>query len=222
MTIALPRMVRVPVAERGLTIADFLVPIRVGERMSSRARHVALILAGALFIALCARLEIRLPGNPVPITAQTFGVLLVGGSLGFRRGLMATILYVLLGFALPVYAGGASGVAELVAIRSGAIVLGATGGYLIGFVVAGALVGRLAELGWDRRIGVALAAMLIGNAVIYLFGVPWLMAAAHLDLATGLATGLTPFVATDAAKLVLAGAAFPIAWWVVGRRPDER
>ena len=222
MTIALPRLARVPLAERGLTIADFLLPIRVGERMSSQARHVALIVVGALVIAVCARLEVRLPDNPVPITAQTFGVLLVGGSLGFRRGLLATLLYVLLGFALPVYSGGASGVGQLLAIRSGTVALGPTGGYLLGFIVAGAAVGRLAELGWDRRIGGALAAMLIGNVLIYVVGVPWLMAAAHYDLATGIAKGLTPFVLTDAAKLVLAGAAFPVAWWVVGRRPDER
>jgi biotin transport system substrate-specific component len=222
MTIAFPPMVRVPAGERGLTIADFLVPIRVGERMGSRARHVALIVAGALLIALCARIQIQLPDNPVPITAQTFGVLLVGGALGFRRGLLATVLYVIAGFALPVYSGGTSGVAVLGTVTDGRLVLGVRGGYLIGFIVAGAVVGRLAELGWDRRIGAAIAAMVIGNALIYVIGVPWLMVAAHFDVATAITKGLAPFVVTDAVKLVLAAAAFPAAWWVVGRRPGER
>ncbi len=219
MTIALPRLARVPIDQRGLTIADFLVPIRVGERMSSRARHVALILAGALLISLCARIVIPVPGSPVPVTGQTFGVLLVGGALGFRRGLLAVTLYVALGFVLPVYASGSQG---LVSVSGGHLVLGQTGGYLLGFIVAASLVGRLAELGWDRRIGGALAAMAIGNVVVYVIGLPWLMAAVGLDLPTAVAKGLVPFLLGDALKLILAGAAFPVAWWIVGRRPEER
>ena len=85
-TLATPRMNRLPAAERGITIGDFLVPIRVGERLSSRARHVVLVVAGALLIYLTAQISIALPDNPIPITGQTFGVLLVGGALGFRRG----------------------------------------------------------------------------------------------------------------------------------------
>ena len=96
------RLNRLPAAERGITIGDFLVPITIGERMSSRVRHVALIVAGALVIALSANLSIKVPGSPVPITGQTFSVLLVGGALGARRGVLATLLYLVLG---PVPAG---------------------------------------------------------------------------------------------------------------------
>ncbi|TMC63801.1 MAG: biotin transporter BioY [Chloroflexi bacterium] len=203
-----------PAAERGITIGDFLVPIRVGERLSSRARHVALIVAGALFIYLSALVVIPISGNPVPITGQTFGVLLVGGALGFRRGLAAVLLYVLLGVVgLPFFAEGKGGLT---------IVLGATGGYLVGFVLAGALVGRLAELGWDRHLAGAIGAMAIGNALIYVIGLPWLAYVAHFDAATAIQKGLVPFLVGDVLKLVLAAVVFPAAWWVVGRRPGER
>ena len=214
MTIVIPRLDRLPAAERGITIGDFLVPIRVGERLSSRARHVALIVAGALFIYLSALVVIPISGNPVPITGQTFGVLLVGGALGFRRGLAAVLLYVLLGVVgLPFFAEGKGGLT---------IVLGATGGYLVGFVLAGALVGRLAELGWDRHLAGAIGAMAIGNALIYVIGLPWLAYVAHFDAATAIQKGLVPFLVGDVLKLVLAAVVFPAAWWVVGRRPGER
>jgi biotin transport system substrate-specific component len=221
--LASSRFNRLPAAERGITIGDFLVPIRVGERLSSRARHVALVVAGALLIFLTAQISVRLPNNPVPITGQVFGVLLVGGALGFRRGLLATLLYVVVGLiGYPTFADHKGGIAVVATITDGRLVLGATGGYLIGFVLASALVGRLAELGWDRHIGGSLAAMIFGVAVIYLVGVSWLMAAAGLSLADGIAKGLTPFLAWDAVKIALAAGLFPAAWWVVGQRPDER
>ena len=207
------RLSRLPAEERGLTIGDFLVPIRVGERMGSRLRHVALIVIGAALIIATARISIPLPFTPIPITGSTFGVLLVSGALGFRRGLLSIALYILIGLiGLPVFAEGRSGLATLT---------GARGGYLIGFLVAGSIVGRLAELGWDRKIVGALGAMAIGNVVIYLIGVPWLMAVTHIDLPAGIAQGFTPFVIGDAIKLILAGLAFPAAWWVVGRRAGE-
>ena len=213
MISASARLSRLPVEERGLTIGDFLVPIRVGERMGSRLRHLALIAIGAVLIFATAKVSIPVPGSPVPITGQTFGVLLVGGALGFRRGLASSALYVLIGLiGLPFFAEGKGGVQ---------VILGATGGYIVGFLVAGSLVGRLAELGWDRRIVGALGAMAIGNVVIYLIGVPWLMAVAHMDLAAGIKNGLTPFILGDAIKLILAAITFPIAWWVVGRRAGE-
>jgi biotin transport system substrate-specific component len=213
MILASPRLVRVPLEQRGLTIADFLVPIRLGERLSTRIRHLALIGLGALFVYLTALISIPVPGSPVPITGQTFGVLLVGGALGLRRGLASVALYVAIGLiGVPFFAEGRSGIATI---------LGATGGYLIGFVLAAALVGRLAELGWDRRVGGALGAMAIGNVVIYLVGVPWLMAVAGMDLGEGLGKGVTPYLLGDAIKLLLAAAVFPVAWWRVARRPDE-
>jgi biotin transport system substrate-specific component len=219
--VATPRLNRLPAAERGITIGDFLVPIRVGERMSSRTRHAALIVAGALLIALSANLSIPVPGSPIPVTGQTFAVLLVGGALGFRRGMLAALLYLGLGLFLPVYAQHHSGIATIGTVSGGTLVLGASGGYLLGFVFAASLVGRLAELGWDRKIGGALGAMLLGNALIYVFGLPWLMAATHEDLPWAAANGLTPFIVGDVLKLALAAGLFPFAWWVVGRRPGE-
>jgi biotin transport system substrate-specific component len=222
LTIALPRLDRSTAGQRGITIADFLVPIQVSERISSRARHIALIVAGALFIALTANFAVPVPGSPVPLTGQTFSVLLVGGALGMRRGVLATLLYLVLGFFLPVYAEHRSGLEWIASVNGGTLVLGATGGYLIGFVVASGVVGRLAELGWDRHLAGAVAAMAIGNVIIYLFGIPWLMAAVNYDLPTAISNGLAPFVITDLIKLALAAGVFPLAWWVVGRRPGER
>jgi biotin transport system substrate-specific component len=214
MTIALPRLDRTTSADRGLTIADFFIPIRVGERLNSRVRDVALVVAGALFIYLTSRIVIPIPGTPVPITGQTFGVLLVGGALGLRRGVAAVSLYVLLGvIGLPFFAEGKGGIS---------IILGATGGYLIGFVAAGAIVGRLAELGWDRKFIGALGAMLVGEVVLYAIALPWLKAVTGLSWQETIDKGLSPFLIGDAIKAVAAAALFPAAWWVVGRRPDDR
>ncbi len=212
MTIALPRIDRSTAEQRGITIGDFLVPIRIGERMSSRVRHIALIVAGALIVAAAA--QVYIPTQPVPFTGQTFGVLLVGGALGFRRAALALLLYLAIGIAgVPVFSESRAGIE---------MIQGATGGYLIGFAVAAALVGRLAELGWDRHVGGAVGAMLLGSAVIYALGVPWLMAVTGWPPEQAVAEGMMKFLVWDAVKLVLAAVVFPLAWWVVGRRPGER
>jgi biotin transport system substrate-specific component len=221
LTIGLPGIDRLPsidrarAGERGITIGDFLVPIRISERLGTRARHIGLILAGTLLIAASAQVSSRIGDNPVPFTGQTFGVLLSAGALGFRRGLAASLLYLLLGVVgLPIFATGAHGLAELE---------GASGGYLVGFVVASAIVGRLAELGWDRTIRGSIGAMLLGSVAIYAVGVPWLAISFFGgDLQPAIANGLTPFLLWDAVKLALAAAAFPAAWWFVGRRPGDR
>jgi biotin transport system substrate-specific component len=237
VTFSTTRLDRLPAAERGLTIGDFLVPIAVAERLSTRVRHIVLVIVGAVLVSLTAGLAVELngqtvtllgdvrvvlPSSPVPITAQTFSVLLVGGALGFRRGILAVLLYLLLGLFLPVYAGQTSGLDTFAARGDGGWALGPTGGYLLGFAVAAGLVGRLAELGWDRHVGGAVVAMALGNLVVYAVGVPWLMAATGFDPATALNKGVAPFLAGDLLKLALAGILFPAAWWVVGRRSDER
>ena len=212
MTIALPRLDRSTAADRGITLADFLVPVAVAERTPTRVRHIALIVAGALVVALTA--QVVIPVEPVPFTGQTFGVLVVGGALGFRRGALALLLYLAIGaLGVGVFAEGESGVARI---------LGATGGYLIGFVVAAAIVGRLAELGWDRHIGGSLAAMAIGTALIYAIGVPWLKVNLGMPWETAVSVGMTQFLLWDAAKLVVAAGIFPAAWWFIGRRPEDR
>ncbi len=213
---------RLPAAERGITIGDFLVPIRIGERISARIRHIVLICVGAAFIALTANLTFWLPGNPVPITGQTLSVLVVGGALGLRRGAMSVALYLLLGLFLPIYAGQAHGLGTIVGVRSSGLVLGAPGGYLVGFLFAAALIGWLAELGWDRHVRGAVAAMILGEVVIYAIGVPWLAVAAHLSPEDAISKGFMPFVVGDAIKLAIAAGIFPLAWWIVGRRAGDR
>lgn len=214
MSHALPSVTRVSAAERGLTIADFLVPVRVGERVSPRVRDAGLVLAGTALLVLGSRISVPLPGNPVPLTLQTLAVLLVGGGLGLRRGVLATALFVALGAAgLPVFAESRHGLDA---------VLGARGGYLLGFIAAAALVGRLAELGWDRHVGGSVGMNLLGSLTVYLVGVPWLAVTLGLPPVQAIALGMVPFLAGDAVKLLVAAGAFPTAWWVVGRRPSDR
>jgi biotin transport system substrate-specific component len=215
MTIGMPRIDRLPAQERGVTIGDFLIPISVSERIHSRARHIALILIGTALIALCARVSFYIGDIPVPFTASTFGVLLSAGALGFRRGLAASLLYLAIGVAgVPVFADGKHGIETLAGVR---------GGYLIGFVVASGVVGRFAELGWDRTVAGSVGAMLLGSVAIYAVGVPWLAVVyTGGDLGKAVEIGLVPYLLWDAMKLGLAAAAFPAAWWFVGRRPSDR
>jgi biotin transport system substrate-specific component len=168
-----------------------------------------LAVAGSALIALTAQIQIPLPFSPVPVTGQTFGVLLVAASLGAMLGPASVGLYVLEGaIGLPVYAGGASGIARLT---------GPTGGYLVGFVAAAFVIGALVRRGWDRRIATAAAAMLAGEVLIYAFGLAWL---ARFPLPVGvLEAGLYPFIVGDLYKLALAAVALPAAWRLVRRRP---
>jgi biotin transport system substrate-specific component len=175
----------------------------------SLAIDTALVTAGAGLVALTAQYEIKLWFTPVPVTGQTFAVLLVGASLGAIRGGSSLLLYFLVGLAgAPVYSGGDGGVE---------IVRGATGGYLVGFILAAVLTGWLAQRQWDRRFNSAVAAMLSGSVVIYLFGLPWLAHTANLDLEGTLEAGLYPFVVGDLLKLYLAGMVLPGAWKLVRR-----
>lgn len=169
------------------------------------AWRVAVVVAGSALIALAAQVRIPLPFSPVPVTGQTFAVLLVGAALGARLGVASAALYVVEGvMGLPVFAGGNAGFGELA---------GPNGGYLIGFVVAAAAVGALAQRGWDRRFPTAVAAMLAGEVAIYAFGLLWL---ARFPLPVPLLdAGLIPFVAGDAFKLALAALALPAAWRLV-------
>jgi biotin transport system substrate-specific component len=168
-----------------------------------------LVLAGAGLIAGSAQVSISLPFTPVPITGQTFSVLLVGASLGAARGGASALLYVLLGVAgAPVYASGNHG---------WAVITGATGGYLVSYPFVSALTGWLAEHRWDRRFSSAVGAMLTGNVVIYLFGLPWLAVVLNTGLERTLELGLYPFVPGDTFKLYIAAALLPSAWRLITR-----
>lgn len=183
--------------------------LRLAAVPAGRVYDAALVVTGALAIALAAQVTIPLPFTPVPVSGQTFAVLLVGASLGTVRGAGASGLYVLLGLAgMPVYADGAHGLH---------VVTGATGGYLVAFPLAAALVGRLAERGWDRSFSSAVGAMLTGNVLVYLIGLPWLALTVGADLERTLELGLYPFVAGDLLKVYLAAAALPAAWKLVSR-----
>jgi biotin transport system substrate-specific component len=220
--LATPQLHRLPATERGITLGDFLVPIRIGERMSARIRHIALICAGAVFIAVTANVAFRLPDSPVPVTGQTLSVLVVGGALGLRRGVLSVGLYLALGLLLPVYANEGHGLGTIASIGSSGVAIAPVGGYLISFLFAAALVGWLAENGWDRHIGGAIGAMILGELVIYLIGVPWLAVSLHLSPQAAIEKGLTPFLIGDTIKLAIAAGIFPCAWWIVGRRVGDR
>jgi len=189
-----------------MTFADVLRP-SAAQRWTGLLYDAAAIALGSAFIALLAQVAIPLPFSPVPITGQTFAVLLVGALLGRARGGLSVLLYLLEGAAgLPVFAGGTAGLARL---------LGPTGGYLVGFVVAAAVVGFLAQRGWDRKVGSTALAMLVGNAFIYLFGLPWLAHFVGAEKAVSL--GLLPFIPGDLVKLALAALSLPLGWKLLGR-----
>jgi biotin transport system substrate-specific component len=199
---------------RPVTLADRLVPGGI-QRPRAALRAVALVIGGAALTAGAAQIAFTAPWSPVPYTGQTAAVLLVGTALGARLGIASMLLYVAAGsVGLPVYAGGAAGIDQL---------LGATGGYLLGFVLAAALVGRLAEHGWDRSVLRAAALMTAGNLVIYALGVPVLAATFAMPIGEAVSRGALVFLPWDAAKVVAASLALPFAWRAIGadrpRRP---
>lgn len=174
---------------------------RAGLRLSA-VTNAALILLGALIVALLAQVRIALPFTPVPITGQTLGVLLVAAALGSHRGAASLGLYLGGGLAgLPFFSGGGSGLAYL---------SGPTGGYLVGFLAAAALVGWLAEHGWTRTAYKTAALFTLGSLVIYAFGAASL--AAFVGLRQALMVGVWPFLPGDALKAILAAALLPAAW----------
>jgi biotin transport system substrate-specific component len=176
---------------------------------SSKVRTAALVLGGALFTAACAQIQFPLPGSPVPFTGQTFAVLLVGASLGAARGAASMLLYLLMGLVgMPVYQDFTSG---------WTVITGATGGYIVGFLLAAAVVGFAARRGWDRSPVKALPVFALGLALIFAVGVPWLAAAADYSLATAIDKGLTPYLFGEVLKVAAATALLPAAWRLVRR-----
>lgn len=194
-------------------LVDALVrPITLPRRIATDA---ALVASGAAVVASAAQLVI--PFWPVPLTMQTFAVLLVGTALGPLRGALSLTLYLMLGIVgLPIFAGGESG--SLFAMTSG--------GYIVGFVLAAAVVGYLARRAWDRKVVGALVSFLVGSAIIYAVALPWLYftlsglgeavwsGAMGYDslLAATIGAGLIPFLAGDVVKGLLAAGLVPAAW----------
>lgn len=181
----------------------------------SRSRAVGLVVVGALVTAAAAQVSIPLGFTPVPLTGQTFAVLLVSAALGWRLAASSQILYWALGaIGLPFYADGANGWKAAT---------GSTFGYFIGFVLAAAFVGHLAERGQDRTFSTSLTAMTAGTAIIYACGLAWLAHHLNVPLYSGdgkdaFTYGLAPFLVGDALKMLLAAALTPTAWWALSRR----
>jgi biotin transport system substrate-specific component len=175
--------------------------------LRTAAGQVALVLGGAAFVGLSAQVVIPLPFTPVPLTLQTFAVLLTGAVLGSRRGALSMALYALAGsFGIPWFAEGTSGVSA------------PSFGFILGFVLAAYVVGRIAEDGATQSAGRTALLMVMGNLVIYAIGVPWLAWSLGVGLPTALSLGLIPFVLGDAIKIAAAAFALPTAWRLFGNR----
>ena len=168
--------------------------------------EVALVVGAAALVGALAQISIHLPRNPVPITGQTLGVMLAGTALGWRRAGLALSLYLVAGVAgVPWFASHASGYAV------------ATFGYLIGFIVAGSMLGWWASRGTDRTITRAVVSMAIGDVIIFVIGVTWLKFAIHVSPSEAIALGFTPFVWGEVIKAAISGVALPSSWRLVDR-----
>ena len=173
----------------------------------SIATDVVLVAGGAGLTAVLA--QVSVPVWPVPITGQTLAVLLVGSTLGATRGALSMLLYAVLGMlGAPVFAEAGHGVG---------VVLGASGGYIVGFVFAAAAVGALAERGRDRRFRTALLSFAAGTLITFGVGMPWLAISMGADLRQTLEWGLYPFIVGGVVKALLAAAAMPVAWRLASR-----
>lgn len=193
---ALPR-------RRPIVLADLLPGALV--------RDALLVVGGACLVGLLAQVSIHLSFTPVPITGQTFGVLLSGTALGCRRGAAAMALYAVAGLAgVPWFADHAHGY------------VGASFGYVVGFVLCAALCGYLAQRGADRSVSRSVPAMVAGEVAIYLCGVIWLALSLHVGASEAISLGFTPFVAGDAIKAALVALALPGAWKLVGNGRTAR
>ena len=174
-------------------------------------RSVGLVVSFSLLTALTA--QIAIPIGPVPITGQTFAVLLTGALLGPRLGAMAMIAYLVEGASgLPFFAGGAGGILHL---------LGPTGGYLISYPAAAYITGAFAEQGWDRRFLTAAAAMTVGSVLIILAGWSWFALSTHTGAARAFGVSVAPFILGDIGKILLAAAALPSGWALLHRKPGH-
>ncbi len=192
-----------------MTLSATLWPAEGAQRA---LRYAVLAIAGTIILTLSAKVQV--PFWPVPMTMQPFAVLVIAMAYGSRLGAATVLLYLAEGAAgLPVFAGTPEKGIGL------AYMVGPTGGYLLGFAAAAALVGALAERGWDRRVATTALAMAAGIAVIYLFGVAWLTTLIGFEAAV--ANGLVPFLLGDALKIALAAGLMPTLWSVVRRRPGN-
>jgi len=172
--------------------------------------NAALIVSGTIFLSALAQIAIPVPGSPVPVTGQTLGVLLVGTTYGASLGLATFATYLVAGIAgAPVFAGASYGVEKIT---------GATGGYLLGMLVATYVLGLLAHKRFDQKFLTALPSMLIGTALTFSFGLIWLHQFTGKDWAWTFQAGLAPFIIGEALKIIIAGTSLPILWRFINRK----
>jgi biotin transport system substrate-specific component len=184
-------------------------PVLAESLPTALTRSGVTLVLGAVLTALAAQVSIPVPGSPVPITGQTFAVLLTAAALGPARGLASQGLYLALGLVgLPVFAGAAHGPH---------VVFGASGGYLVGFLAAAAIVGAGARRGADRSPLRTLALFALATVVIYAVGTAWLSLDTGMSASAGIAAGVTPFIPGDVAKALLAAGLLPGTWRLLGR-----
>lgn len=186
-----------------ITYADILRP---SGRAASLAYDAMLVIVGSMLIALSAKFAFPLPFSPVPVTGQTFAVLLIGALYGSKRGMLTVLAYMAEGISgMPVFTGAGAGLAYLA---------GPTGGYVAGFAAAAGITGLLAEKGWDRSVVKTALAMAAGSAAIYLFGVMWL---SQFVGGKAISMGLVPFIPGDILKIMAAAAILPSGWKLLRR-----
>ena len=188
-----------------------LVPslVRPSNRVAALVADAVLVALGVGLLALSAQVVINLPWTPVPVTGQTFGALLVGGAYGARRGFVTMGAYLVVGgLGFAVFAGNTSGW-DVLRFSS------ATGGYLVGMLVAAGFVGWMADRGWDRNPWRSLPTMVLGNVIIYAFGFAWLQHALGTSAPKTWHLGVQPFLWGDAIKILLAAGLLPAAWKLV-------
>jgi len=185
--------------------------VRPSNRVAALVADSVLVALGVALIGASAQFSIHLPHTPVPITGQTFAVLLVGGAYGATRGFATLAAYLVVGgIGVGVFEGHSSGW-DVLRFSS------ATGGYLVGMLVAATLVGWLADRGWDRQWVRSIPAMALGNIVIYAVGATWLARALDLTATQTWNLGVKDFLIGDALKILLAAGLLPASWWVVDR-----
>lgn len=189
------------------------VPVLADAFAGSRVRNVALVLGGTLFMVLMAQIAFTIPPYSVPFTGQTLGVLLIGASLGTRRGLASMGLYLMLGLLLPVYAEGNHGLQFLLH--------GGNAGYLIGFFVATGVVGWLAEHGTDRKFVTALISFIAAQLIIFGFGVPVLKSAFGMSWTQAIHDGFTVFIVWGLIKAAAGAILMPTAWKIQHSHKDD-
>ena len=179
-------------------------------RRSSAVTQISLILTGTVFLALMAQISFPIPGSPVPFTGQTLGVLLLGTAYGASLGFRTMAFYLLMGIlGAPIFASGSHGFEKIA---------GATGGYLVGMLISTIALGALAGRKWDQKIKTVIPTMLIGNSIVFTFGLIWLHQYTGQSWAWTFEKGFTPFVFGELLKIAIASTTLPVVWRFVSKR----